>query len=203
MVIPDRFLINHAVNPGGFDTFVSKEFLYLFDRHTGIEKIRCAGSPEPVWMDMFHLCGCGDPVKDIFQSAPGQPVIGRFTADKKRGIIVCPHGQVVPEMDVGSGIKVGDPLFVSFSKDCDIVLGKGNVRAVKQEQFGSPDGRTVETFHDGKIPLRFTCGADFFKFFCRQRFFKFLLTADGIDRVNGIIGADPLFEQPFKESACG
>ncbi len=203
MVILDRFLTDHAVNPGGFDAFVSKKFLYLFDRHTGIEQIRCAGPPEPVRMDMFYLCGCGDSVKDIFQSAPGQPVIGRFTADEKRGVIVSPHGQVILEVDVGSGIKVGDPLFVSFSKDCDIVPGKGNVRAVKTEQLGSPDSRTVEAFHDGKIPLGFTGGADFFKLFRRQGFFEFLFTPDGIDGVNGIMGADPLFEQPLEESACG
>lgn len=37
MVMFYSFLIHSTVNPGSFYTFMTKQFLYLFNRHTSVE----------------------------------------------------------------------------------------------------------------------------------------------------------------------
>ena len=127
MVISDRFLADSAVNPGGLNAFVSKEFLDLFDWHAGIEQIGCIGPPESVWMDMFYLCGCGDPVYDVFQPAPGKTFMRSLTADEKGRVIVCTGIEIVFKVDVGAGIEVCHALTVSLTQYSYIIFGERDI----------------------------------------------------------------------------
>lgn len=127
MVISDRFLADSAINPGGFNALVSEELLNLFDWHTSVEQIGCAGSPEPVWMDMFYLCGCGDSVYDVFQSAPSKTFMWSLAADEKGRVIVCTGIEIIFKVDVGAGIEVCHALTVSLAQYSYIIFDERNV----------------------------------------------------------------------------
>ena len=88
MVLLYCFLIDSTVDAGSLYALMAKEFLDLLNWHTCIKKVCCAGSSEPVGMNIAYICGLADSVYDIFQPAACKPFMGSFTADKQSRIIV-------------------------------------------------------------------------------------------------------------------
>lgn len=199
MVVAYGFLSHSAVYPGGFNAFMSKEFLHLFDGHTGGQEIRCARPPEAVRVDSFYSGCSADAVDDILQTTPGKAVMRSFTADEKRRVIVSTGIQIVLQVDVGAGVEVCHALFVPLAEDRDIIFGKRNVRAVQAQELGSPDCGAVQAFHDSKIALGFTGGPDEFYLLRRQGLFDFLLGFYWVKRFHRVRWQDPFFYEPLKE----
>ena len=131
MVIPHGFLRNCTIDTGGFNTLVAKKFLYLFDRHTGGQKVSRACPAETVRVDVLHASRATDAVDDIFQPASCKAVMGSLTADKKGGIIVCTGFQIVFQVYVGAGVEICHALLIPFAEDGDIVFGKRKILPVK------------------------------------------------------------------------
>lgn len=101
---------------------------------------------------------------------------------------------------MGSCIKVGDALFIPFTEDDYIIFGKGNVRAVKLKELRGPYSGAVKAFHDRKIPLRFTGGAEQLHIFGGQGLFYFLLAFNGVNGVNRIGSKHPPLNEPFEKA---
>lgn len=199
MVITHGFLSHGTVYPGGFNALVAEEFLYLLNRHTSCQEIRCTCPPEAVRVNIFYACRAADAVNDIFQPAPGKAVMWSFTADEEGRIIVSTGIQIVFEVDVGAGVEVCHALLVPLAEYGDIVFGKRDISAVKAQEFGCPYCGAVQAFHDGQFAFRFTGGADKLDFRRGQRFFDPLLVFYGIDGIKGIGCDQPFFDKPFEK----
>lgn len=200
MVMFHSFLVYRTVNACGLNAFMAKQLLYLLNRHAGIEQVSGACAAEPVGMDIFYICGGSNPVEYVLQPPAGKAFMGGFAAYKQSLVIVCTQLQVVSQVDMGSCIKVGNAFFIPFAEDDYIIFGKGNIRAVELQELRGPYSGAVKAFHDRKVPLRVTGGAEQLHLFGGQGLFYFFLAFNGVDGVNRISSKHPPLNEPFEKA---
>lgn len=196
----DVLLVHHGIVQGSVDFHVTKERLYLFDRHAFVDSHRRQCSSEHMGIDPFVDGFFPDLLDSEFNCTYRHTLVWCLEGSKEGSVGVCPGLEIFKEMHFRLGIKVDDSFFVPFSQNGAFPFLKIDVVSIQKHQLSHTHAGREQHVDHGKIPEDRACFSDSFNFFVCNGFLDSLKNFYLVDLAHRTLQYIVFILQPGKES---
>lgn len=144
-------LADHGVLHCGVDFGMAKQALHLLNGHSLVNGARGQRPSEFMRMHFFKAKQLAEAAEPDFYAADFQAGVRLIQRHEQRGVLIGAAGDIVFQVNLGSGVKVNRALLVPLSEDDALPVFKVDVRNVQMHQLAHAHSGGGEHIDHGQV----------------------------------------------------
>ena len=150
-------------------------------------------------MDTRHLEAASQLAKTDLDSGDLEPLMRLVQCYEQRRILVLPALQILLQVNLGPGIEINHPFFVTLAEDNALTLVEIDIRPIEFDQFTDTHSGRGKQVNDGKVTDILAVVPQDFHIFVRDGLLDLFAGFHLVDAADRAFHAEILVLQPGEE----